>query len=83
MRRLYCQVANAVPHTDALLLVPNKVAGVVVGCAANNAGNKMRPPPPTIESTKPAKAEAQVVKKSSMQELWSEKSGLKKQKAPG
>jgi hypothetical protein len=29
--RLYCQVAKAVPQTDALLLVPSKVAGVAVG----------------------------------------------------
>jgi len=28
MRRLYCQVARAVPQTDALLLVPSKVAGL-------------------------------------------------------
>ena len=70
IRRLYCHVAKAVPQTDALLLVPNSVAGVVVGYAANKAGNKMRPPPPTIESTKPANAEAKVVKKSSMRGLW-------------
>ena len=73
MRRLYCHVAKAVPQTDALLLVPNKVAGVVVGYAANKAGSKINPPPPTIESTKPAKAEAKVVKKSSMWRLWSVK----------
>ena len=30
-RRLYCQVANAVPQTEALLLVPNSVAGAVLG----------------------------------------------------
>lgn len=30
-RLLYCQVANVVPQIDALLLVPNKVAGVAVG----------------------------------------------------
>ena len=83
MRRLYCQVANPVPHIDALLLVPSKVAGVVVGYAANKAGSKINPPPPTIESTKPAKAEAKVVKKSSMRGLWSLKASAQKQKAPG
>lgn len=30
-RLLYCQVAKVVPQTEALLLVPNKVAGVAVG----------------------------------------------------
>ena len=77
MRRLYCHVAKAVPQTDALLLVPNKVAGVVVGYAANKAGSKINPPPPTIESTKPAKAEAKVVKKSSIRRLWSVKASSK------
>ena len=31
MRRLYCQVDQEVPHTDALLLLPNKVAGCASG----------------------------------------------------
>ena len=30
-RRLYCTVAMLVPQTEALLLVPNSVAGAVVG----------------------------------------------------
>jgi hypothetical protein len=51
-------VAKAVPQTDALLLLPNKVAGGAEGKVANNAGIKIRPPPPTMESTKPANNEA-------------------------
>ena len=30
-RRLNCHAANVVPQTEALLLVPNKVAGVALG----------------------------------------------------
>ena len=56
--RLYCTVAKAVPQMEALLLVPNKVAGAALGKVANRAGNKIRPPPPTIESTNPASKEA-------------------------
>jgi len=56
--RLYCTVAKAVPQIEALLLVPNKVAGGAPGKAANRAGSKIRPPPPTIESTRPASSEA-------------------------
>jgi hypothetical protein len=37
------------------LFVPNKVAGGVPGKKENNAGTCTNPPPPTIESTKPAK----------------------------
>ena len=55
---LNCQVATAVPQIDALLLVPNSVAGCAVGKMANSAGVRIRPPPPTIESTKPASSEA-------------------------
>ena len=54
-RWLYCQVAKAVPQTEAPLLVPNKVAGWACGKVANSAGTRIKPPPPTIESTKPAK----------------------------
>ncbi|MDT4855530.1 hypothetical protein FQZ97_898900 [compost metagenome] len=57
-RRAYCHVAAAVPHTEAPLFTPNSVAGWVAGNMANNAGTRMRPPPPTIESTKPANNEA-------------------------
>src|SRR3990167_4080273 len=57
-RRLYCHVAMDVPHTDALLFVPSKVAGGAPGKVANSAGSRIRPPPPTIASTKPANREA-------------------------
>ena len=57
-RRLYCQVAMAVPQTEALLLVPSSVAGGALGKVANSAGSRIRPPPPTIASTKPASREA-------------------------
>src|SRR5256885_9362596 len=56
--RPYCQVDMAVPQTEALLLVPSSVAGGAVGKVANSAGSKMRPPPPTMASTKPASIEA-------------------------
>lgn len=59
-RLLYCQAANAEPHTEAPLFVPNSVAGIVVGYTANNAGTKIKPPPPTTASTKPAISEASV-----------------------
>ena len=65
--RLYCIVAIAVPQTEAPLFVPNKVAGGAVGNAAKSAGINMRPPPPTMESTKPASMEASVTKRSSME----------------
>lgn len=57
-RRLYCQVAMAVPQIEALLLVPSSVAGGALGKVANKAGSKIRPPPPTMASTKPANREA-------------------------
>ena len=68
-RRLYCQVANAVPQTDAPLLVPKRVAGWVTGKVANSAGTRTRPPPPTIESTKPARSEASETISNSMTSL--------------
>ena len=66
MRRLYCQVDIAVPQTAALLLVPNRVAGAACGKAANIAGTRISPPPPTMASTKPARAEARETKIHSM-----------------
>jgi hypothetical protein len=51
-------VAKAVPQMAALLLVPTKVAGGADGNVAKSAGTKMRPPPPTIESTMPANKDA-------------------------
>ena len=81
-RRLYCHVANAVPQTDALLFVPSKVAGVAEGSAANKAGSTINPPPPTMESTKPANAEARVVKSISIRRLWSVKKGAHKAAQP-
>jgi hypothetical protein len=68
-RRLYCTVAIAVPQTEALLLVPNSVAGWAEGKVANNAGTRIRPPPPTIESTSPASSEASEMIRSSMRGL--------------
>ena len=55
-----------VPHTEAPLLVPNRVAGWAVGKTANRAGTRIRPPPPTIESTKPASSEASEITINSM-----------------
>jgi len=55
-----------VPQTPALLLVPSKVAGGAEGKAPNSAGTKMRPPPPTTASTKPANIDAKVTKIHSM-----------------
>ena len=65
-RRLYCQVAIPVPQTEAPLLVPNSVAGCAVGNVANKVGTRIKPPPPTIESTKPANSEARVTTSISM-----------------
>src|SRR3990167_5110819 len=50
--------AAPVPQIDAPLLTPNSVAGWVLGNTANSAGTRISPPPPTIESTKPANSEA-------------------------
>jgi hypothetical protein len=69
--RLYWSVAKAVPQMEALLLVPNKVAGGAPGKVANKAGIKIRPPPPTIESTKPASSEASVTINKSMKPIVS------------
>ena len=65
-RRLYCQLAKAVPQTEALLLVPNSVAGSAVGKTAKSVGKKIKPPPPTMASTKPANPEAKVTSNISM-----------------
>ncbi len=43
---------------EALLLQPSKVAGGAEGNVANRAGTRIRPPPPTMESTKPANSDA-------------------------
>jgi len=51
-----------VPQTEAPLLVPKRVAGMVLGYAVNRVGTKMSPPPPTIESTNPATPAAIVMK---------------------
>lgn len=81
-RRLYCTVANAVPQTEALLLMPNSVAGWVVGKAANSAGTRTSPPPPTMESTKPARAEASETNSNSMQGLSCSKKERRRIAAP-
>ena len=65
-RRAYWTVATPVPQMEALLLTPNSVAGWVLGKTANRAGTRIRPPPPTIESTKPANSEASETISSSM-----------------
>ena len=59
-RRAYWPVAQAVPQTDAPLFVPKSVAGAAAGYALNSAGTRIRPPPPTMASTNPARAEAAV-----------------------
>jgi hypothetical protein len=51
---------------DALLLLPNKVAGGAEGNVANKAGTRIRPPPPTMESTKPANKDARETMNSSI-----------------
>ena len=42
-------------------MVPSKLGGGALGNAANKEGTIMRPPPPTIESIKPAKPAAIVI----------------------
>ena len=59
-RLAYCAAAAAVPQTEAALLVPNKVAGAAAGKTVNSAGSRIKPPPPTIASTKPASSDASV-----------------------
>jgi hypothetical protein len=54
---------------EAPLLVPNKAAGAAAGNVANSAGTKIKPPPPTSESTKPASREAKVTSSKSMPSL--------------
>ena len=73
-QRMSTRLANwraeiMVPQTLALLLVPSKVAGGALGKAPNSAGTKMRPPPPTIASTKPANMDASVTNNHSMAPL--------------
>ena len=65
-RWLNWAAAAAVPQIEALLLVPSNVAGGAPGNTANSAGTRISPPPPTIESTKPASSEAPVTTSISM-----------------
>ncbi|MNV69410.1 hypothetical protein D3C71_1623170 [compost metagenome] len=65
-RRLYCQADMVVPQTEALLLVPSSVAGGACGKAANIAGRRISPPPPTIASINPASSEASETKSHSI-----------------
>jgi len=65
-RWLNCAAEAAVPQIDALLLVPSNVAGGAPGKAANSAGTRISPPPPTIASTNPASSEAAVISHISM-----------------
>jgi hypothetical protein len=62
---------------DAPLLVPNKVAGAADGNTANKLGIRMSPPPPTMESTNPAKSEAAEISSNSMGE-WGTKKDVAK-----
>jgi len=58
----YLYAANAVPEKDGILVVPSKVA---IGYCGNKniiAGVCIRPPPPAIESTSPAKNENKQIK---------------------
>jgi len=68
-RWVYWAAAKPVPQTEAALLVPNSVAGCAPGNVANSAGTIIRPPPPTIESIKPAIKEASAVRRNSIAEL--------------
>ena len=64
---MYERAANEVPHTEAILLVPNKVAAGAVGNALSRAGIWIRPPPPTAASIRPAqKAREHRIEMSSM-----------------
>ena len=42
-------------------MVPSKLGGAALGNAVNKEGTIMRPPPPTMESIKPAKPAASVI----------------------
>ena len=44
----------AVPNNEGIFVVPNKVATGYCGKVTNVAGVCTRPPPPTMESIKPA-----------------------------
>src|SRR5687767_12301311 len=65
-RWLNWAAAAAVPQIEALLLVPSNVAGGAPGNTAKSAGTRIKPPPPTIESTNPASSEAPVTTSISM-----------------
>jgi len=54
----YNAAAVVVPKTAESLFVPRTSAVEELGKPINNAGNWIKPPPPAIESTKPAKNEA-------------------------
>jgi hypothetical protein len=54
----YKAAAAVVPNTADNLFVPNTSAVPDLGKPIKSAGNWISPPPPAIESTKPAKNEA-------------------------
>ena len=55
---LYKAAAVVVPNIDDNLLVPSTSAVSELGKPINKAGSWINPPPPAIESIKPAKKEA-------------------------
>ena len=61
-RRKYDAVAPRVPRNDGSLFVPSKSDGAVLGIEISSEGSCISPPPPAIESTKPANPEAKTRK---------------------
>ena len=57
--RRYNAAAVVVPKTEANLFVPSTVTVSVFGRPISKAGSCINPPPPAIESTNPAKNDAQ------------------------
>jgi hypothetical protein len=53
--RVYCTAAKDVPVNAGIFKVPITVATAYCGNSTRAAGVWISPPPPTIESTKPAK----------------------------
>ena len=53
--REYCHMETVLPKSAAVLFVPKATGMERPGRQINTAGNWISPPPPTIESKKPAK----------------------------
>ena len=69
IRLRYESVALDVPRNDGNLLVPRRREGSVFGNPINSDGSWMRPPPPAMESTNPADADARTKKISTGKEI--------------